>query len=266
MIRLPRRFVLLSRVGLVRAALEDFLTGRYTTVATHKDASLSATRYATRLMVNLFALSSFVLVAPAIANPTETETAKEKETIAEVKAAESKVAEAKIESSKSKKGAHGDGKGATWCTARTTIKAPPEVVWRAVHDERQNDPDIAYSKVLEQNDNQFKLEQKFTFIPFLGTSTCVTHQTEVPNQRIDYKLVKSDHFKAMEGSWVLSPSEGGKSTVLEFSSHLDLGLPVPKMLMDGVTSKKMEKRLSHIKQMAERTHASIAEKSASTVQ
>jgi hypothetical protein len=150
------------------------------------------------------------------------------------------------------------GKGATWCTARTKIKAPPEVVWRAVHEERQNDPDIAYSKVIEQTENQLKLEQKFCFIPFLGTSTCVTHQVEVPNQRIDYKLVKSDHFKAMEGSWVLSPTDNGRSTELVFSSHLDLGLPVPKMLMDGVTSKKMEKRLAHIKQIAEKNHQAIA--------
>jgi ribosome-associated toxin RatA of RatAB toxin-antitoxin module len=157
-------------------------------------------------------------------------------------------------------------KGATWCTAKTKIKAPPEIVWRAVHEERQNDPDIAYSKVIEQNENQLKLEQKFCFIPFLGTSTCVTHQVEVPNQRIDYKLVKSDHFKAMEGSWVLNPADNGKSTELVFSSHLDLGLPVPKMLMDGVTSKKMEKRLAHIKQIAEKNHAALAATAAQTVQ
>lgn len=187
---------------------------------------------------------------PALSHPTENETEATAPHAAPVKP------EPQVKAAKKDK----DNKGVTWCTARTTIKAPPEVVWKAVHDERQNDPDIAYSKVLEQGENQCKLEQKFTLIPVLGTSTCVTHQVEVPNERIDYKLLHSDHFKAMEGSWVLSSVDGGKSTQLEFSSHLDLGLPVPKMLMDSITSKKMEKRLSNIKKLAESRHQAIAAK------
>ncbi|HEY9680943.1 MAG TPA: SRPBCC family protein [Oculatellaceae cyanobacterium] len=207
-------------------------------------------------LINIVAVAAFVLAAPQVqAKSLESELGPEtcKELQREVATG---IAPTDLKKS--------SGKGATWCTARTKIKAPPEVVWRAVHEERQNDPDIAYSKVIEQTENQLKLEQKFCFIPFLGTSTCVTDQVEVPNQRIDYKLVKSDHFKAMEGSWVLNSADNGKSTELVFSSHLDLGLPVPKMLMDGVTSKKMEKRLAHIKQIAEKNHAAIA--AASTVQ
>jgi ribosome-associated toxin RatA of RatAB toxin-antitoxin module len=160
------------------------------------------------------------------------------------------------------KSASAQRKGNSWCTASMLIKAPPETVWRAVHDERQHDPDISYSKILEQSDNQCKLEQKFCFIPFLGTSTCVTNQVEIPNQRIDYKLLQSDHFKEMEGSWIFRPADGGRATLLELTSHLDLGLPVPKMLMDGVTTKRMEKRLSHIKRIAEKSHSALARKSA----
>lgn len=234
------------------------MTGRRTKASGSIASQSIATVCGTTMAFNLVAAAAVTLFSlPAQAKSVETDAELCKE-------AQSTASKKEVASPVAKQGAHGDGKGATWCTARTTIKAPPEIVWRAVHDERQNDPDISYSKVLEQNENQFKLEQKFCFIPFLGTSTCVTHQIEVPNERIDYKLVKSDHFKAMEGSWVLSPSEGGKSTVLEFSSHLDLGLPVPKMLMDGVTSKKMEKRLAHIKLMAEKNHAAIAEKSNQT--
>jgi ribosome-associated toxin RatA of RatAB toxin-antitoxin module len=238
------------------------LTGSCTKASGAKARQSVATICATTMVFNLvvaIALSVCSLPAQAKSVGTEAEILKEAQKEAQTPANQKELAAAAA-----KTGARGDGKGATWCTARTPIKAPPEIVWRAVHDERQNDPDISYSKVLEQSENQFKLEQKFCFIPFLGTSTCVTHQTEVPNQRIDYKLVKSDHFKAMEGSWVLSPADGGKSTVLEFSSHLDLGLPVPKCLMDGVTSKKMEKRLAHIKVMAEKNHAAIAEKSNQT--
>jgi hypothetical protein len=138
-----------------------------------------------------------------------------------------------------------------WCKARTTIKASPEVVWRMVHEERQHDPDIGYTKVLEQSEHECKLEQQFKFIPVLGTSVCVTEQKEVPFERIDYKLLKSDHFKEMEGSWTFASADNGRSTVLELSSHLDLGLPVPKFMMNKISTGKLEKRLAHIKELAE---------------
>jgi ribosome-associated toxin RatA of RatAB toxin-antitoxin module len=138
-----------------------------------------------------------------------------------------------------------------WCKARTTIKASPEVVWRMVHEERQHDPDIAYTKILEQSEHECKLEQEFKFIPVLGTSVCVTEQKEVPFERIDYRLVKSDHFKEMEGSWTFASADNGRSTVLELSSHLDLGLPVPKFMMNSISTKKLEKRLAHIKELSE---------------
>ncbi len=231
------------------------MTGRYAPSRLRDSGKIASTGAVFSLLIVVSLLAAPLAQAKSIESELSPETCRE---------LQKEVATGKADPGESKK--KGEGKGATWCTARTTIKAPPEIVWRAVHDERQNDPDIAYSKILEQSDNQLKLEQKFCFIPFLGSSTCVTHQVEVPNQRIDYKLVKSDHFKAMEGSWVLSPSDNGKSTVLEFSSHLDLGLPVPKMLMDGVTSKKMEKRLAHIKQMAEKTHAAIANQPTSSLQ
>ncbi len=148
--------------------------------------------------------------------------------------------------------------------SKILIKAPPEVVWYSVHEERKHDPDIAYSKVLEQGVNEQKLEQKFCLLPVIGSATCVMHHTEVPNQRIDYKLLKSDHFKAMEGSWTFTPTENGKATILELSTHLDMGVPVPKMIFNNLTQKKLDKRLAHIKEMAEGVHSKVAASGAKT--
>ncbi|CAN5591540.1 hypothetical protein BH10CYA1_BH10CYA1_10350 [soil metagenome] len=142
--------------------------------------------------------------------------------------------------------------------SKILIKAPPEVVWFSVHEERKHDPDIAYSKVIEQGVNEQKLEQKFCLLPVIGSATCLMHHTEVPNQRIDYKLLKSDHFKAMEGSWIFTPAENGKATILELSTHLDMGVPVPKMIFNNLTQKKLDKRLAHIKEMAEGLHSKVA--------
>ena len=142
--------------------------------------------------------------------------------------------------------------------ASITIKAPPEVVWDAVHEQRKSDPELAYSKVLRQGINEATLEQKFMVIPVIGSAVCTMNTQEVPNRRIDYQMVKSDRFKAMEGSWVLTPSADGKSTTLELSSHVDLGLPVPRGMMNGVTQKKLERRLAHVRELAEK--AKVAQK------
>lgn len=150
--------------------------------------------------------------------------------------------------------------------ASITIKAPPDVVWDAVHEQRKSDPELAYSKVLRQGVNEATLEQKFTVIPVIGSAVCVMNTKEVPNQRIDYQMVKSDRFKAMEGSWVLTPGADGKSTNLELSSHVDFGMfvPVPKSMRDSITKQKLERRLTHVRELAEKSR--IAQKAGAQAQ
>lgn len=149
------------------------------------------------------------------------------------------------------------GDNSQWASASVVINAPPEVVWQTVHEERNHDPDLAYSKILEQGKNECRLEQKFTFLPMFGTAVCEMQDKEVPFERIDYKMIKSDHFKAMEGSWVFTALEGGK-TRLDLSTNLDMGVPVPRAMVNSITSKKLARRLRHVKEMAEKTHAQVA--------
>jgi hypothetical protein len=150
-----------------------------------------------------------------------------------------------------------------WARGKISIKAPADTVWYTVHEERKHDPDIAYSKLLECNDNECTLEQKFVFLPVVGSAVCVMKQNEIPLRRIDYRLIKSDHFKALEGSWVLTPSIDGKSTILCLSSHVDLGLPIPLPcgMLNNILTKKIQRRLQHIKVMAEAVNPKVAETS-----
>lgn len=145
-----------------------------------------------------------------------------------------------------------------WVQAKVIIDAPPNIVWDTVHDERKKDPDLAYSKVLSQKDNHAVLEQKFQLIPILGTSVCKMSNDEVPGKRIDYKLLHSDRFKAMEGSWVLNPIDNGKKTELVLSTHIDLGFPAPESMMNNATGKKLQRRLGNVKAMAERVQSQVA--------
>jgi hypothetical protein len=145
--------------------------------------------------------------------------------------------------------------------AKILIHASPHVVWETVHEERKKDPDLAYSKVISQDaENQVTLEQKFAVIPVIGTATCVMKHVEKPFERIDYTMVSSDRFKAFEGSWVLTPGSDPNETILELSTYCDMGLPIPRGMVDGVTGKKLQRRLSNVRNMAEATQTRLARK------
>lgn len=158
--------------------------------------------------------------------------------------------EAARQNVKSKHKESGDKSKSSWVRAIIEIKAPREVVWEAVHEERKHDPDLAYSKVIVPGEHEYTLEQKMVLIPVIGSAVCQMHNKEVPNERIDYKLIKSDRFKHMEGSWVLSTAANG-NTNLELSTNIDLGLPVPRTMVNNLTQKKLQRRLKNVKEAAE---------------
>ncbi len=148
--------------------------------------------------------------------------------------------------------------GKALSAASVVIKAPVSLVWRAVHVERTRNPEVEYSKVLSRSGNTSTIEQKFTNIPILGAVIAVTRQVEELNKRIDYELVQSDKFKAMEGSWEFSPVNGGKDTMLKLSSHVDVGVPFSGMFIKNATHKKIKLRLANVKSIAEKEQARLA--------
>ncbi len=152
--------------------------------------------------------------------------------------------------------------GRRWVTAKIKINAHPSVVWETIHEERKTDPDLAYSKVVEENKNELTLEQKFQLLPVIGTSVCLIKSNEIPHKRIDYYLLKSDRFKAVEGSWILEPQEDG-STILELGSFIDIGVPAPRTFVEGIAGKKLERRVSNVKKVAE-NHKAIAQNAPKT--
>lgn len=150
------------------------------------------------------------------------------------------------------------GSGKADATSSILIKASPRAVWKAIKLQRTQDPEIAYSKVIEDDGDSNLLEQKFSNIPFLGSVTAVTKQHELVNKHIDYSLVRSDKFKALEGAWDLTPVNGGKETMLNLSSHLDIGVPFSGLFIRATAQKKLDRRLGQVKAIAEREQAHIA--------
>jgi hypothetical protein len=62
---------------------------------------------------------------------------------------------------------------------------------------------------------------------------------------------------------VLNPGPN-KSTYLELSSYCDIGIPVPRPIREGITVKKLEKRLANVKKNSEYAQVQIAEDKSQT--
>ena len=138
------------------------------------------------------------------------------------------------------------------------VKATPKVVWKAIHEERNFDPGIEYSKEISNDGNATLIEQKFVRIPLLGSVVATTKQIETPYSRIDYTLVKSDRFKKLEGSWTLQAVDGGRATKLRLASQLDIGIPFSQIFTRNASNKKVVDRVAAVKRMAEADQARLA--------
>lgn len=131
------------------------------------------------------------------------------------------------------------------------IQAPTRIVWDAVHKERAEDPDLSYSKIVDKQGEKVMLEQKFKGMPIIGEAVCLMEQTETLNQRIDYRMIRSDKFKALRGSWILTELPDG-GTRLELHSVLNTGLPFSEHIINHVLKGRIAKRLERVKASAEK--------------
>lgn len=137
------------------------------------------------------------------------------------------------------------------------IKAPPEVVWSAILDVPESD-DMAYSKQLERKGNVAIIEEKYVKLPIIGDAIAVIKQTEDPYKRIDYELVRSDKFKALEGTWVLTPMDNGKHTLVELSSYTDAGVPIPRFIIDITTKQRVKGRLQEVQTFIQKSQHRVS--------
>lgn len=143
--------------------------------------------------------------------------------------------------------------------ASMLIKAPPEVVWSAILDVPDSD-DMAYSKQLERKGNVAIIEEKYVKLPIIGDAIAVIKQTEDPYKRIDFELVRSDKFKAMEGSWILTPADNGKHTMVELTSYTDAGVPIPRFIIDITTKQRVKGRLQEVQAFVEKLQNRVSTK------
>ena len=135
--------------------------------------------------------------------------------------------------------------------ATIKISAPPEAVFKAI--QKMRDSQEMHRKLMSYDGKVAKIKENLEGVPIYGKVECVWEETEIPFDRIDYKMLSSDKFKSGSGSWILTPSSDHKSTDLELQSFLDTNLHIPfagEITKMGA-SKDNKVRLQHIKDMAE---------------
>lgn len=134
---------------------------------------------------------------------------------------------------------------------RMVVNATANNVWHAICDNRDDDPDVKYSKITRISDTERFLEQKYGALPFLGSTTCVLHINEDPLKRIDYELVRSDCLSQFAGTWTLAPGPDSKSTIVEVSNQIKLKFPLPQKIVDSFAKHKLKARAMLVKKVAE---------------
>lgn len=135
------------------------------------------------------------------------------------------------------------------------IKAPPKVVWKSMQEQRKMDPDSAYVKPISENGEPV-VEQKFVFPSPFGNAECVLHLNETTAQRVDFKMISSEDLKAMEGSWILTPTDDGQ-TKLSLSTYVEPNMVLPRMITNGIVSHRSKRNLGMVKKLAESSAKSM---------
>jgi hypothetical protein len=146
----------------------------------------------------------------------------------------------------------GDAKTDVRLRSSVLIKAKPNLVWLCIHEQRTGYPELEYAKVLAHDDITTILEQRFN-VALLGKATCTIVDTDRPPNRIDYKLLKSDMFSVMDGSWIMTPAPDNQSTRLELYCHAGVLKQVPRIFLKIGTALSLKRHLEAVKRLAEKS-------------
>ncbi|MBX9687593.1 MAG: hypothetical protein K2X27_12875 [Candidatus Obscuribacterales bacterium] len=130
------------------------------------------------------------------------------------------------------------------------VKAKPQHVWEAIQHQRKADD---HRKLISYDGVAATLHETFAALPIVGEASCVYVENEsTPLERIDYALIKSDHFHVFQGSWILAPGKDGSTTVM-LSNEIDPGIRVPfwQDITKMAASRMVKRRLDAICAYAE---------------
>jgi len=138
--------------------------------------------------------------------------------------------------------------GDRFLRATVLIHAPLKVVWDTVRVAR--DANLRSSRIEQQVSPRESIVQEEYHLPVIGDVKCRRQIVEYPHERIEFKMLTSDKFKALDGRWVLTPATEG--IYVEFWSLVRFaGWSPPRWIFESVGKGKIEKLVRGIKNAAE---------------
>jgi hypothetical protein len=129
------------------------------------------------------------------------------------------------------------------------VNASPKACWDAIRNPASC---LDHRRIVCATTGNVLVEETYDNLPGINSCVCIFRESEQPMQWLNYRLVSSTRFKAMEGTWRLAPGQDG-GTVVSLSSLLDTGihLPFARKVADSLNTKKCKERLNLVKSIAE---------------
>jgi hypothetical protein len=129
--------------------------------------------------------------------------------------------------------------------ASVQIHASQSAVWTAMTDAEQFDTTIQ-----SESADGVVVEQRFVRLPFFGQLAVTFRITTVPQESLNFSMLRSNCLKAFSGTFLVIPINDHETEV-EMHSFVDPALPVPQFLVNQFISGKLHKRLLKVKKLAE---------------
>jgi carbon monoxide dehydrogenase subunit G len=140
-------------------------------------------------------------------------------------------------------------KGATKVEAKIIIPRPPEQIWPVVSNPQQlmrEERKVKQIKTVARSGNTQEVEYTVMLNKLLPTfNYTLKLESKQPNV-VEFHRI-SGSFKDFEGSWKLTPIEGGNKTLLTYTLSIDPGFFAPKFLVLQAIKSDLPSMMQNVK-------------------
>jgi ribosome-associated toxin RatA of RatAB toxin-antitoxin module len=150
--------------------------------------------------------------------------------------------------------------GKSFSVSREVVHAKPEQVWQVLTDYSNAPrvfPMLKKCQVLEDHGCVKVVKHRITPSGPVGTYEYTLQIKEVPCKIMEWHRISGD-FKEVDGLWKLEPIDGGHSTLVTYSSHVNGGLFFPQMMIKRQFRIDTPQVMASLRKQAERETTQIA--------
>jgi ribosome-associated toxin RatA of RatAB toxin-antitoxin module len=133
--------------------------------------------------------------------------------------------------------------------AKILVPRSPEKVWPVVSNPERlmgKESKVKKVKVLSRTGNRQQVAFSVLMTRLFPPFNYVLQQDLVPISMVHFKRV-SGSFKDIQGSWRLTPAEGGQKTILTYTLQLDPGPLIPRTLLLGAVKADLPNMMRNAK-------------------